>query len=209
MTMPTITVVTGWKDHPELERGYFDAVLNEDCQVICIDDGSQPPKPWGLRNETSQGFAQPNNLGLQLARTDAVLFLNSDVFAEARGWLEPIRAALEPGVLVGAELRTDPHGAVDGTPMPYLDGWCLAGTTQDLRDLGGWDETFEEPSYYGDNDLALRARIAGMTLREIRVPLCHLRNAGGLYTPDEKTRKATITNRERFVTRAREALACV
>src|SRR5207253_8391938 len=109
------------------------------------------------------GFGRACNAGLRMARTDAVLFLNNDVIAKARGWLEPIRNALEPGVLVGAELCSDPHGAVDGVSMPYLDGWCLAGMTEDLLELGGFDETFQPPAYFEDNDLCLRARMAGMT----------------------------------------------
>ena len=68
-----------------------------------------------------------------------MLFLNNDIAATAADWVEPIRDALEPGVLVGASLRHDPHGAVDGQPFPYLDGWCLAGMTEDLLELDGFD----------------------------------------------------------------------
>lgn len=207
MSSPTITIVTPWHNHRYLERDYFQAVLHEDAELIVVDDGSSPPLPNGLRLE-GVGFARACNAGLRMARTDAVLFLNNDVVAQRQGWLEPIRDALTDGVLVGAELRTDPHTYVDGTAMPYLDGWCLAGMTEDLLELGGFDETFDEPSYYGDNDLCLRARMAGMTLREARVPLHHIRNAT-LKPDDEKVRAATLANRERFLARAREVMALV
>jgi GT2 family glycosyltransferase len=201
----TITIVTPWHGKKaELERDYFRAVFACDAEHLIVDDRSTPPLPNALR--ASGGFAGACNAGLSAARTDAVLFLNNDVVAHARDWIEPIRDQLEPGVLVGAELRNDKHGYVDGQPMPYLDGWCLAGMTKDLRDLGGFDETFIEPSYYGDNDLCFRARLEGMTLREARVPLEHLRNrtTGGSASP--QVRAASIANHAKFVERVRDAL---
>lgn len=202
--MTSITIVTPWRDHRELERDYFNAIRYEDAELVIVDDGSQPRLPNGIRLG-GVGFARACNTGLATARTDAVLFLNNDIVAQA-GWLEPIRDLLEPGVLVGAELRNDPHAAVDGIPMPYLDGWCLAGMTDDLLELGGFDESFDEPSYYGDNDLCLRARADGMTLREAKTPIRHLRNrtTGGGDNP--VVRAATLANRARFINRARELM---
>ena len=116
------------------------------------------------------GFAEGSNAGLRRARGEAVLFLNNDIRLGRRGWLEEIRQAVEPGVLVGP-LRGDFHSQVDGHPMPYIDGWCLAGMTDDLLALGGFDADLEEPAYYSDNLLCLEARAAGMTLRDLRVGL--------------------------------------
>lgn len=203
---PTLTICTPWLNHRELERDYWAALRHEPVQVIVIDNGSQPRLPNGWRLDENVGFHRACNTGLDLARTDAVLFLNNDIRALAPGWTAPIMDALEDGVLVGAELRNDPHGMVDGQPMPYLDGWCLAGMTDDLRDLGGFDESFDEPSYYGDNEICLRARANGMTLREARVPLVHLRNRTSGGSDNPAVRKATLANRERFVNRARELM---
>jgi len=75
----------------------------------------------------------------------------------------------------------------------------------DLLELEGWDESFEEPSYYGDNDLCLRARLAGMTLRQAAVGLRHLGN-GTAGPPDEHIRAVTARNYDRFAARVREAL---
>lgn len=171
---PSITAVTPWWNHRDLERDYWAAVRYEGCEVLVIDNGSDPPLPNAVRLETNTGFSHASNLGLELARTDAVLFLNNDVVARGPGWLAPILEALEPGVLVGPVIRYDQHGNVDGHSLPYLDGWCLAGMRDDLLEIGGWDEDYQEPSYYGDNDLSFRARLAGMTLREVPVNLCHL-----------------------------------
>ncbi len=204
--MTTITVVTPWVNHRELERDYWAAIRTEDCQVIIVDNGSNPPLPNAWRLDRNTGFSHASNVGLHLAQTDAVLFLNNDIFAQKPGWLEPIREALEPGVLVGTVIRDDPHGAVDGEPMPYLDGWCLAGMTDDLLELGGFDESYEEPSYFSDNDLSFRARLAGMTLREARTSVCHLasQTSGGEHGPGVKP--AYEANMRRFQATVRESL---
>lgn len=204
--MTSITIVTPWKNkRAELERDYFAAIRCANTEHVIVDDGSDPALPNGLRPH-SPGFAPACNTGLRAAQTDAVLFLNNDIVAHARDWIEPIRDLLEPGVLVGADLINSPHGAVDGQPMPYLDGWCLAGMTADLRELGGFDETFDEPSYYGDNDLCFRARLAGMTLKEARVPLEHLRNRTTGGSASAQVRSASTANRARFEQRVRDAL---
>jgi hypothetical protein len=205
---PTISIVTPWLNHLELADDYLTAVNRRSPrdELIVVDDGSDSPIPFGtLRNTDPAGFGSACNQGLRAATKDIVLFLNNDIIARDPRWLEPIREAVEPGVLVGAQLRDDPHGSVDGTPLPYLDGWCLAGMREDLLEIGGFDEEFQPPAYFEDNDLCLRARMAGMTLREVRVPLHHIRN-GTLKPDDPRVQAATLANRERFMARAREAL---
>ena len=201
-----ITIITPWQNHRELERDYFAAMFTADAEHIVVDDHSDPPLPNALLNR-GHGFAAACNTGLAAVTTDATVFLNNDVIAHAHNWIEPIRQQLEPGVLVGAQISYSNHGKVDGTPMPYLDGWCLGGMTADLRRLGGWDETYEEPSYYGDNDLCFRARLEGMTLREARIPVEHLRNRTTGPATTTSVRYATLRNKEKFEARVRDALA--
>ncbi len=204
--MTSITVVTPWMNHRELEREYWAALRTEDCEVLVIDNGSTPPLPNAWRLDHNSGFSRASNVGLELARTDAVLFLNNDIFSTAAGWLEPIRAALELGVLVGPVIRDDPHGGVDGHPMPYLDGWCLAGMTEDLLELGGFDEDYAEPSYFSDNDLSFRARLAGMTLRESRTQICHLASKTSGGYEGNGVMEAFEANKRRFQAIVRESL---
>jgi GT2 family glycosyltransferase len=201
---PSLTVVTPWLNHRELERDYWAAMRTVGAEVLVIDNGSEPPLPNAWRLDRNTGFSHACNVGLELARTDAVLWLNNDIAAVRADWLEPIRDALEPGVLVGANLRFDQHGSVDGESFPYLDGWCLAGMRDDLLDLGGFDESYAEPAYYSDNDLCLRARAAGMRLREVPVGLVHKLNvtAGHSVAVSE----ATVANRQRFIERAHELM---
>jgi glycosyltransferase involved in cell wall biosynthesis len=204
----TISIVTPWWNGHEFADSYLAAVNRRSHrdELIVVDDGSDPPIPFAeLRTETPTGFGRTCNRGLRAASSDIVLFLNNDVVARDSRWIEPLREAVEPGVLVGAQLRDDPHGRVDDVPMPYLDGWCIAGMREDLLEIGGFDEDFQPPAYYEDNDLCLRARMDGMTLREVRVPLHHIRN-GTLKPTDPAVMRAGSANRERFIARAREAL---
>jgi len=204
--MTSITVVTPWLNHRELERDFWAALRTEDCEVIVVDNGSEPPLPNAWRLDWNSGFSHASNVGLGLARTDAVLFLNNDVFASRPGWLEPIREALAPGVLVGPVIRYDTHGDVDGQQMPYLDGWCLAGMRDDLLELEGFDESYEEPSYFSDNDLSFRARLAGMTLREVRTSICHKASQTSGGSSGFGVQRVLDANAVRFASVVREAL---
>jgi hypothetical protein len=195
----TISIVTPWLNHMEFADAYLAAVNQRSPrdELLVVDDGSFPALPFSaIRNEDSVGFGSASNQGLRAARSDIVLFLNNDIIARSRGWLETIREAVEPSVLIGAQLRDDPHSRV---------GWCIAGMREDLLEIGGFDEDFEPPAYFEDNDLCLRARMAGMTLREVRTPLHHIRN-GTLKPTDPAVIRAGSMNQQRFMARAREAL---
>ena len=205
----TVAIVTPWLDHLELADDYFEAVLpemKEGDELLVVDNASEPPLLFGtIRSETNLGFVGGSNLGLTEASADAVLFLNNDVALGCRGWLEEIRQALEPGVLVGP-MRYDAHADVDGTKLPYLDGWCLAGMREDLLALDGFDETLAEPAYYSDNLLCLEARATGMTLREVKVGLHHKESATSRPGVNPQVQIASAANRARYVARARELL---
>ncbi len=214
---PTISVVTPWQDHLELAEGYWTAVGGEKVhEVFIIDNASEPPLDKGaefhpadvagqvIRLEENVGFCPANNIGLEMATGDAVLFLNNDVALGVPGWLEAIRSELKPGVLVGANVRVDQHTQVDGELQPYLDGWCIAGMKEDFEKLGGWDETYREPAYYSDNDLCFRARQSGMSFVAVNPPLIHLlnRTAG---PPVGEVTQVTKWNYRIFSDRVREA----
>ena len=55
MTYPTITIVTPWWNHRELERDYFAAVRTEDCEVLIIDNASKPKLPNAWRLDWNSG----------------------------------------------------------------------------------------------------------------------------------------------------------
>ena len=204
---PSVAVVTPWMDHLELAEDYFSALDAGPYpdEVIIVDNASDPALPFGtIRSEENLGFAKGSNRGLDAAESDVVVFLNNDILATRQGWLWSLVQHVESGVLVGAQMRYDRHADVDGVRFPYLDGWCLAGMRDDLIDLGGFDEILEEPSYYSDNILCLKARAEGFTLREVPVGLHHkagaTSNANGFVLP------ATAANRLIYEAQARELL---
>ncbi len=204
----TITVVTPWHEHLELAGDYWAAMRAAgNPPVLVIDNGSEPALPCAWRLPTNTGFSHACNVGLGLAQTDAVLFLNNDVAPTSADWLESLTNSLEPGVLVGANLRYNAHADVDGVSLPYLDGWCLAGMREDLLEMGGFDESYDEPAYYSDNDLCFRARLAGMTLRETPVGLTHKTNATAGPAANPKVQAATLANRARYQALVRASLA--
>lgn len=182
--MTAITVVTPWWNCQELIPAYVEALdhgLGQDDRCIVVDNASDPPIRLGCADleihlTENRGFSPACNIGLAEVETEAVLFLNNDVRMVSSDWLDTLRAHLRPGRLVGPDLIVSGHSAVDGRPIPYIDGWCVGGMTEELRAIGGWDESLEEPSYYGDNILSVRAKAAGMKLVQVPCGLVHLRN---------------------------------
>lgn len=224
--MTSIAVCTPWLNCRELIPAYLDAIhFGQPDELIVFDNASAPPLTHDdfksivpdapdapmpafrlIHSPVNAGFHRANNWCLRNTDCDAIVFLNNDIVMTDPGWLDAIRQELQPGVLVGASLRSDPHTYIDGIPHPYLDGWCLAGMTADLLALDGFDEEFEEPSYYGDNDLAVRARAHGFRLVAAQVGLRHL----GQWTAQNHLRlkgrvdEVAARNRARYETRARD-----
>ena len=201
----SIAVVTPWVDHPELVKDYMEAIEIGPApdELIVVDNNSKHPLSFAeVRLEDNFGFSGGCNAGLHHATADKVVFLNNDIMAMREGWLTELCEAIEPGVLVGTSLVNPEHAQVDGQSFPYIDGWCLGGMREDFLDLGGWDVSLEEPSYYGDNLLCLEARAAGFVLREVRTGLLHKRGqttmANGHILP------STITNKAIYEKRVRE-----
>jgi len=208
---PSISIVTPWLEHHELAADYHTAIkAGRPDEIIIIDNGNAPEIPGArvLAPAHNLGFAAASNLGLAAARCDAVVFLNNDIRLVRPSWLDEIRDALEPGVLVGP-LNHGHHADVDGEAYPYVDGWCFAGMRDELLHLGGFDGELVEPAYYSDNLLSLEARAHGMTLRDLRPGLQHLENvtAGSQWEP--RVQAAATANRARYEARVREVLAAV
>lgn len=203
----SVSVVTPWYAHEELVADYLQAIAMgpEPDELLVVDNNSPVPLPFAaIRLDANLGFAGGSNAGLHAATSDRVVFLNNDISAIREGWLTEFAEAIEPGVLVGSRIRNDHHADVDGMSMPYLDGWCLGGMREDFLELGGWDDSLEEPSYYSDNLLCLEARAAGFVLREVPTGLIH--KAGQTSQANGHLLPSTIANRAVYEARVRELL---
>ena len=169
----SIAICTPWKNHLDLAPDYFYAVeTGKPDQLIVVDDGSKEPLDFAAVRTEGQGFCGASNTALSLVETDHVLFLNNDVRMIRPTWLDEIRQAIQPGVIVGPLIFRNNLGPVE---YPYIDGWCAAMTTEDARRIGGWDETYDQAglSYFSDNALSLIARLEGMTVRDFSPGLFH------------------------------------
>jgi len=185
-----ISIITPWHNCPELIPDYEAAVYG--AQVIVIDNASDADTSMKLiamvrrlgngsdliRNATNKKYAHANNQGLEAATGDIVVFLNSDVRAHG-DWLSAV-SVCKPGSLYSpaAGMRY-----VDGTPVYYLEGYCLFGWRDDFIRIGGWNDTDFPGLYWEDNEICWRASRAGLGLRQVNLPLEHLSNYTSQRTP--------------------------
>ena len=187
-----------------------------DYEIIVVDNGSgwdefailcqYAPFARIMRSDGNLGFGEGNNLGVDQARGEFLIFLNNDAFV-TKGWLPPLVAALESDPSVGAagpkflyaDGRLQEAGgwmSADGTPIQrgkHLDAddplfneqcvvdYCSAATlimrTKSFRQVLGYDLCYD-PAYYEDVDLCLKLRLIGE--RTVYVPaseVVHLEHA--------------------------------
>lgn len=188
---------------------YDDIVLTQACvesvvahsgdhtQVVVWDNGSRPeiaaaleslpirfPSVTLRRSEENLGFALGNNLALPHATGSTVVFLNNDTTVP-RGWLAPIREALQDKHVLGAQPllvypsgsiqsagvvfapRSVPHPLLQGFPvedaakvkrLKALTGAALAMRWDDVVAMRGFDAVFTNGME--DVDLCLRLEAA-------------------------------------------------
>lgn len=221
-----ISVITPWHNCPELIPDYEAAVFTSThvwpglgvyypMQLIIIDNASDAETAEKLkelatrkvaenndgvyiRNDENKGFAYANNQGLAAATGDIVVFLNSDVRAHG-DWLSAV-STCKRGSLYSpsAGMRL-----VDGTPIYYLEGYCLYGWRDDFIRIGGWNDTDFPGLYWEDNELCWRASRAGLGLRQVNLPLEHLSNYTSQRTPGAYD--ASAANQAVFEAKVREA----
>jgi len=200
-------------------------------QMVVVDNGSVDDTPallkawrrqaggphWKtvVRCPTNLGFAGGANLAISQAEGRYLLLLNNDV--EFTGDL--VKACLQaypPGrrALLGRKLihRAGPWNQLRGKFVRYLEGWCLfapmdvfheVGSFLGERLVGIFDETFS-PAFYEDMDLSLRARLAGIELRAVRLPVKHLESRTTRGTPAFPFMEIIYENQRRFQAKWRD-----
>jgi len=154
-----------------------------------------------LEQSENLGFAHGNNVGFAHVeaaskdKDDIVVFLNSDVILSPsihprkRGLNEKnptLTTVLQDCVssagdaLYGGNIG---YQQVHGSLVPYIEGWCIAGTRRtwhklmsdalDYDQYRPWNTRYRGP-YWEDNDLSLRALTHGVYLIHVDLPILHI-----------------------------------
>jgi GT2 family glycosyltransferase len=158
-------------------------VSAEPFEIVIVDDGSPNEDeiaevvtranfgslPLAFNRKTNAGPAAARNSGVKMASGEIVCFLDDDSIPD-RNWLteitEPFRFSSSAAIVNGRTCSYDREAR-----LPLLlerevypaKNWatCNIAYRRTVFDaLGGFDESFSEPSWE-DNDLGLRAKFAG------------------------------------------------
>ena len=208
-------------------------------EVIVVDNGSDPEELSILHQRRTQGdfvlvevglnrfFGEGNNIGVDFAHGDYIVFLNNDAFVQP-GWIEalsstmrsdPLVAAVGPmflypdgrvqevgGVIVptGDAVQIG-KGAVWGpdhydTPclVDYCSAACIMMRRSDFLKVGGFGLEWE-PAYYEDTDLCLK--LWTQCGKVMVNPIARVVHIESKTTSDSRLRLHDISeiNRARFV----------
>ncbi len=167
-------------------------------EIVVVDNGSDPGELAILREHRARTdfvlvevgenrfFGEGNNIGVDDARGDYVVFLNNDAFVQP-GWIEALSSTMrsDPDVAAVGPMFLYPDGRVQevgGLALPtgdivqvgkgavwgpdhydtpcavdFCSAACLMMRRSDFLKVGGFG--FEwEPAYYEDADLCLKLR---------------------------------------------------
>ncbi len=207
--------------------------------IIVVDNGSSPEQVAILRKRRARGgftlvevgvnrfFGEGNNIGVDFADTDYIVFLNNDAFVQP-GWIEALASTMrsDPGVAAVGPMFLYPDGRVQevggvalstgdavqigkgalwgpdhyDTPcaVDYCSAACLMMRRSDFLKVGGFG--FEwEPAYYEDTDLCLKlwTRCGKVMVN----PLARVVHIESKTTSDSRLQLQDISeiNRARFV----------
>jgi len=207
--------------------------------IIVVDNGSSPEQVAILRKRHAGGgftlvevgvnrfFGEGNNIGVDFAGTDYIVFLNNDAFVQP-GWIEALASTMrsDPGVAAVGPMFLYPDGRVQevgGVALPtgdavqigkgaiwgpdhydtpcvvdYCSAACLMMRRSDFLKVGGFG--FEwEPAYYEDTDLCLKLWThCGKVMVNPRARVVHIESK---TTSDSRLQLQDISeiNRTRFV----------
>lgn len=160
-----------------------------------------------VHNQENMGFLKTANFGISRMvdvyathATDIVILISTDVKVSGP-FISQIKDILEvPAVnsLVGGVVYTHDTGwnKFGDKIFPYAEGWLLATTAGEWKQLGGFDERYI-PSDYEDVDLSTRALQLGYELVPLNNPgLTHLGGRSIGYGPEREAQ--TKINQKKF-----------
>jgi GT2 family glycosyltransferase len=197
---PTVSVVVCSRNRPALLGDAVDSILRGDTlplEIVVIDQSDAAHDDLSERGQglaevryvwdRARGVSRARNLGVSLARGDAVALIDDDELVDA-GWLGAMVRALESlgerGVVTGRVLATaaeTPGGwapalVASEAPVTYqgrigrdvLEAGNMAAYRATLLEVGGFDAHLGPGTTYPageDNDLGLRLLAAGCVIR--------------------------------------------
>jgi GT2 family glycosyltransferase len=205
-TNSKVSIIIANRNRADLTLNCVDAVAKHTddglYEIVVVDNGSAANEVEMLIRASphlfriialnrNAFFGEANNIGVEDAAGEYILFLNNDVIV-THGWLDQLLTALNnefragavgskflfpDGKLqeAGAYIRADgwtvqlgggamrlPPGYVDTTQVvDYCSAACLLMRKSDFLSLGGFDPIFD-PAYFEDCDLAVRLRSRGL-----------------------------------------------
>jgi GT2 family glycosyltransferase len=202
-----VSIVTPWKDQPELLSD-FEAAVERADEVIVVDNASDARTQWILReaaqrhanwriirNEENLFFAPAVNMGLRFASGQVRVTVNNDI-AGPPDWIDGVRRDVEEGGLYGPKvMEREPYGM----PCRYVEGWCIAATRETWKRLDYFDADAYPLCCWEDNDLSLRSVVMGIKLIRTDWPLLHKGSATRKTIPSADD--DLLVNEARFVSR--------
>jgi GT2 family glycosyltransferase len=193
-------IIVSYNSRKHLEHGLpsIIASLGESDELILVDNASgdgttdwvrqEFPRVRLVASETNLGFGGANNLGVEHAGGEFVVFINPDTAVDA-GWLEPLLRTLNDnsqaqlvtsriilmhdpatintcgndvhlsGITLCRGMGQPMDKFLDSGPVGAVSGAAFAIRRKLFQELEGYDADFF--LYMEDTDLSLRARLAG------------------------------------------------
>jgi GT2 family glycosyltransferase len=205
----------------------------EPYKVILVDNGGPESRPpfdsrnvEVIRNETNVGFGPGSNQGAARARSDVLVFLNTDALVEP-GWLPPLLERLaekdvgavfpaklnldgtmqEAGAFVTGEANSYVFGNGEAADQPayafprnvdFGSAAAMCVTKSCFEAVSGFDPAYHL-AYYEDADLCFRLRARG--LRLVYEPRSRVVHARSVAAPSSELAEVLAHNREVFLDR--------
>ena len=213
-----VSIIIPFLDHWELVHARLDEIRKfapDNCEIILVDDCSvgdyddqvgwwqnygAKHKVWYVKNKKNLGFGGAMNMGAKHSHGDILVFLSNDVIIY-NDFITPICVACdywEYKCLVGHRLIDWDAGwnEVNGTVIPYLEGYLLASPRDVWEELGGFDDIYA-PYSMEDVDICMTATQKGIRIvQAMDMKLNHLVGQTAEYS-DART-KITERNKQRF-----------
>ena len=204
-------------------------------EIIVVDDASEPPltvpdRVRLIRNQKNLGFAGACNVGMDEAKAEAVVFLNSDTRVPYVGLGRLLESLSKSGSIAATgplsnnvghfqridstytsldnlELFADEFSRNEGEDrdVDMLVGFCIAVKRAVLQEVGGFDTRFGR-GLFEDNDLCYRMRRAGYRLVVSARAFVHHEGSKSIQSLGSEVNHLLSQNHRLFVDKWKEDL---